>query len=76
MEIIDGVTIRRFQYLWPVAWQTLCYDGGAAVNLKRNKLKALAIPFLSPPSSWQRCSCCCANVRPSFDLHGQSRKAP
>jgi glycosyltransferase involved in cell wall biosynthesis len=44
-EVIDGVTIKRFQYLWPAAWQTLCYNGGAAVNLKRGKLKALAIPF-------------------------------
>lgn len=45
METIDGVVIRRFRYLWPAAWQTLCYNGGAAVNLKRGKLKALAIPF-------------------------------
>ena len=45
METIDGITIRRFRYLWPAAWQTLCYNGGAAVNLKRGKLKALAIPF-------------------------------
>jgi phosphatidyl-myo-inositol dimannoside synthase len=44
-ETIDGVAIRRFRYLWPAAWQTLCYNGGAAVNLKRGKLKALAIPF-------------------------------
>ena len=43
-ELIDGVTIRRFQYLWPAAWQTLCYGGGAAVNLKRNGLNALAVP--------------------------------
>ena len=45
METIEGVTIRRFRYLWPSAWQTLCYNGGAAVNLKRSKLQALAIPF-------------------------------
>jgi len=44
-ETIDGVAIRRFRYLWPAAWQTLCYNGGAAVNLKRGKLKALAVPF-------------------------------
>lgn len=44
-EIIDGITIRRFRYLWPATWQTLCYNGGAAVNLKRAKLNALAIPF-------------------------------
>jgi glycosyltransferase involved in cell wall biosynthesis len=45
METIDGVTIRRFRYLWPAAWQTLCYNGAAAVNLKRARLNALAIPF-------------------------------
>jgi len=44
-EEIDGVAIRRFQYLWPAAWQKLCYDGGAAVNLKRRRSNALAIPF-------------------------------
>jgi glycosyltransferase involved in cell wall biosynthesis len=46
VEVIDGVTIRRFQYLWPAAWQRLCYNGGAAVNLKRNWLNSVAIPFL------------------------------
>jgi Glycosyltransferase Family 4 len=45
-EIINGVTVRRFQYLWPAACQTLCYNGGAAVNLKRNRLNFLAVPFL------------------------------
>jgi glycosyltransferase involved in cell wall biosynthesis len=45
LETIDGVVIRRFRYLWPAAWQKLCYNGGVAVNLKRSKLKALAIPF-------------------------------
>lgn len=45
-EVIDGVTIRRFQYLWPAAGQTLCYGGGAAVNLKRNRLNLLAVPWL------------------------------
>jgi phosphatidyl-myo-inositol dimannoside synthase len=46
VDIMNGVTIRRFQYLWPASWQTLCYNGGAAVNLKRNRLVGLAIPFL------------------------------
>jgi glycosyltransferase involved in cell wall biosynthesis len=45
-EIIDGVAIHRFQYLWPAALQTLCYAGGAAVNLKRNRLNMLAVPLL------------------------------
>jgi glycosyltransferase involved in cell wall biosynthesis len=45
-ESIEGVPIRRFQYLWPAGWQTLCYAGGAAVNLKRNRWNLLAVPFL------------------------------
>lgn len=45
-EIIEGVTIHRFRYLRPEKWQTLCYNGGAAINLKRNKLHYLAVPFL------------------------------
>ncbi len=45
-EVMGGVTIHRFQYLWPAAWQKLCYDGGAAVNLKRNRLLAFSVPFL------------------------------
>ncbi len=45
-EVLNGITIHRFQYLWPARWQTLCYNGGAAVNLRRNPLNALAIPFL------------------------------
>lgn len=44
-EIIEGVSIRRFQYLWPSTWQTLCYNGGAAINLKRNRFKILSVPF-------------------------------
>lgn len=44
-EVIDGVAVHRFQYLWPAAWQTLCYNGGAAVNLKRNRLNVIAAPF-------------------------------
>lgn len=45
-ETIDGVRIRRFQYMWPASWQSLCYGGGAALNLKRHRLNWLAVPFL------------------------------
>ncbi len=44
-EVIDGVVFHRFRYLWPAAWQRLCYNGGAAVNLKRNPLNLLAVPL-------------------------------
>jgi glycosyltransferase involved in cell wall biosynthesis len=45
VEVIDGVTIRRFRYLWPQKWQTLCYNGGATLNLKRSRFRFLALPF-------------------------------
>lgn len=51
-EVIDGVSIRRFQYLWPASWQTLCYGGGAAVNLERNRVNYLAVPFLLLAGFW------------------------
>lgn len=46
-EVLDGVTIARFKYMWPAKCQTLCYEGGVAANLRRNKLNALAIPFFA-----------------------------
>lgn len=46
LEVIDGVTIRRFRYVWPATWQTLCYNGGAAINLKRAGIRALLVPLL------------------------------
>jgi glycosyltransferase involved in cell wall biosynthesis len=45
-EEIDRVCIQRFRYLWPESLQRLCYGGGAAINLKRNRLNVLAVPFL------------------------------
>lgn len=46
-DVIDGVTIRRFQYAWPARWQTLCYGGGAALNLKRNRFNLAVVPFFA-----------------------------
>ncbi len=45
-EIIDGVRVKRFQYLWPSSRQTVCYQGGAMINLRRNKLNYLKLPAL------------------------------
>jgi len=45
-ETIGGVSVERFQYLWPSAWQTVCYQGGAMVNLRKNKANYLKLPFL------------------------------
>lgn len=45
-EIIDGLQIKRFQYLWPSSLQTICYRGGAMVNLRRNKVNYFKLPLL------------------------------
>jgi len=45
-EIIDGLRVKRFQYLWPSSRQTVCYQGGAMINLRRNKVNYLKLPAL------------------------------
>lgn len=45
-EILDGVRVRRFQYFWPSSWQTVCYGGGALVNLRRRPYEKLKLPAL------------------------------
>ena len=44
-EIIDGVEVKRFQYL-PEKWQKLAYEGGIVPKLKRSPFLAWQIPFL------------------------------
>ncbi len=47
-ERLQGVAVRRFRYLWPSAAQTLCYNGGALINLRKNPARWLQVPaFLS-----------------------------
>lgn len=43
-DTIGTVPVRRFRYQWPAALQTLCYDGGAAVRLRRQPLNWLNVP--------------------------------
>ena len=45
-EVLDGVPVHRFRYFWPEAWQSVCYQGGALVNLRREKLNWLKLPAL------------------------------
>ena len=45
-EVLDGVTVRRFRYLWPASRQTVCYQGGALVNLRRHPTNKLKLPAL------------------------------
>ncbi len=47
-ELLGGVPVERFRYLFPEAAQTVCYQGGALANLEkspRNKLKLPALVF-------------------------------
>ena len=45
-EILDGVPVHRFRYLWPASLETVCYDGGALVKLRANRWLLLRVPFL------------------------------
>jgi glycosyltransferase involved in cell wall biosynthesis len=43
-ETLRGVSVTRFRYAWPEMLQTLCYQGGALVNLRNRPAKALQLP--------------------------------
>ena len=45
-EIIGGVRVERFRYLWPVREQTVCYQGGALINLRKHPTNWLKLPAL------------------------------
>lgn len=42
----DGIRIVRFTYMWPESLQSLFYDGGMLVRLRKNPLRGLLVPFL------------------------------
>ena len=45
-EVLDGVPVHRFRYLWPTSLEAVCYDGGALVKLRANRWLLAALPFL------------------------------
>lgn len=45
-ELLDGVPVERFRYLWPERQQSVCYQGGALINLRRRPLNYLKLPAL------------------------------
>ena len=51
-ERIGEVTVERFQYLWPEGAETVCYQGGALINLRRNKMNAIKLPALVLAEWW------------------------
>jgi len=45
-ETIEGVKVERFRYLWPSSLETVCYQGGALINLRKNRTNYLKLPAL------------------------------
>lgn len=46
-EEVNGLTIRRYPYLWPLRYQTICYEGGMLVRGRGHALRKLQIPALA-----------------------------
>jgi phosphatidyl-myo-inositol dimannoside synthase len=45
-EVMEEITVHRYRYLWPDTLETVCYQGGALINLRRDKTNYLKLPFL------------------------------
>jgi len=45
-ENLEGIPVHRFRYAWPATAETVCYQGGALVNLRRNPVDRLKLPSL------------------------------
>lgn len=45
-ETLDGIPVHRFRYLRPERAQTVCYQGGALVNLRQKRSNLLKLPAL------------------------------
>jgi len=41
-----NLDITRFQYFWPASQQTVCYQGGALINLRKSFRNKLKLPLL------------------------------
>lgn len=51
-EVIQSVPVERFRYLWPERYQTVCYGGGALINLRKRPAEALKLPALVIAEWW------------------------
>jgi phosphatidyl-myo-inositol dimannoside synthase len=45
-EVLEGLQVHRFRYLWPPSLQTVCYQGGALINLREDRWNYAKLPFL------------------------------
>ncbi len=43
-ETLGGVRVERFRYLFPSVLETVCYHGGALINLRKNRTNYLKLP--------------------------------
>lgn len=46
VENIENINVERFWYFWPEIQQTICYQGGALINLRTDKINYLKLPAL------------------------------
>lgn len=44
MEVMRGINVKRFRYLYPAKAETVCYNGGALINLRNNKNNFFKLP--------------------------------
>lgn len=45
-EVVDGVRVERFRYLWPIRQQTVRYQGAALINLRKHPVNSLKLSAL------------------------------
>ena len=45
-ETLEGVQVERFRYLWPSKLETVCYQGGALINLRKHRVNYVKLPAL------------------------------
>lgn len=43
-ETLGGVQVERFRYLFPSSLETICYQGGALINLRKHPTNYLKLP--------------------------------
>lgn len=51
-ENLAGVSVERFRYAWPERHETVCYQGGALINLRKNRANFAKLPSLVLAEWW------------------------
>lgn len=51
-ETMGGIQVDRFRYMWPESAQTVCYEGGALLNLRSNPGNFAKLPGLVAAELW------------------------